>query len=241
MKKLTALILVVSSVWSGSGFGWGEAGHHLIARSAARLAEKHPALKEVKDVEARRALDQFLKVLRDRHYQQGHLANIPDVYWRNLEDGLAQAGNQLGSPTHYLNAEYLAPEGAKDPYLESKVPLDYEAARSYVSGLYPSISLFKTVGTAPWRAQQFATLMKSALEATPKAACETYENKEAPPTRAMLTFAGILAHYTGDSAQPLHSTKDFDAVATGQKGLHWYFENDLVNALSPPSRPKWKR
>ena len=35
----------------------------------------------------------------------------------------------------------------------------------------------------------------------------------------------------GRSVQPFHSTEDSNEVDTGQKGIHWYFEDQLVNAL----------
>lgn len=238
MRRIFALLLASGFLWSAPGFGWGEAGHHIVGRLSAKLVGKHPDFKDMKDGDARKALDQYLKVLKDRRYQQGYLGNIPDIYWRNLEEGLAATGNQLGSPTHFFDAEYLAPETSKDPFAETKLPLDYEAAKAYVSQLYPGTSLFKTVGTAPWRAQQFTNLTKAALEGTPKATCESLEAREDHPTRAMLTFAGLLTHFTADAAMPLHSTRDTDGIATGQKGLHWYFENELVDVLEPTLETK---
>ena len=32
---------------------------------------------------------------------------------------------------------------------------------------------------------------------------------------------------------PLHVTDNHDGQMTGQKGVHWYFENTLVNELDP--------
>lgn len=233
MELLRRSALILSFCLPLSSFGWGEAGHHMVARLAAKLAAKHPDLKGLKEVETHRALEQFLKVLNEKRYQQGHVANIPDVHWRNLDDGLTAVGNQLGSPTHYLNSEWLAPEGSKDPFAESKFALDYESTKVALGAMNANTSLFKTVGTSPWRAQQFANLMRASLEATPKAACETLDAREDHPTRSALAFGGLLAHFTGDAAMPLHASRDFDGVATGQKGIHWYFENELVDALEP--------
>jgi len=233
MSFLHRVLLLASFALPLSSFGWGEAGHHLIARLAAKLAAKHPDLKSVKEVETHRALEQFLRTLSDKRIQQGHVANVPDFHWRYLEDGLTNIGNQLGSPTHYLNSELLAPDGSKDPFQDSKFALDYETTKVALQQLHPNVSLFKNVGTGPWRAQQFYNLTRAALEGYPKAACDTLEGREDHPTKVALTFAALLAHFTGDAAMPLHASKDFDAVTTGQKGLHWYFENDLVDALEP--------
>ncbi len=233
MSLVHRVLLLVSFCLPLSSFGWGEAGHHIIARLAAKLAAKHPELKSVKEVETHRALEQYLRVLDDKRYQQGHVANVPDFHWRYLDDGLTAVGNQLGASAHYLNAEHLAPDGSKDPFAESKFALDYEATKVSLQQLHPNVSLFKNVGTAPWRAQQFFNLTRGSLESFPKGSCETLEPREDHPTRTALTFAGLLAHFTGDAAMPLHASKDHDAVTTGQKGLHWFFENDLVNALEP--------
>jgi len=44
---------------------------------------------------------------------------------------------------------------------------------------------------------------------------------------------GVLAHYSGDAAMPFHATADTNGNARGQGGIHFYFENDCVNALEP--------
>jgi hypothetical protein len=238
MTRVFSFLFASFLFWPIAGFGWGEAGHHLVSRLAAKLAAKHPELKDVKEGDARKALDQFLKLLKDRRYQQGMVSVVPDVHWRNLDDGLAALGNQLGAPTHFLDGEFLVAEGVKDPFEATKIPLEYDAARAAFAQVHPTVSFFKTIGTAPWRAQQFASLTRAAFEAAPKAACETLETRDDHPTRTALTFAGLLSHFTADAAMPLHGTRDSDSVSTGQKGLHWYFENDLVDALEPSLEAK---
>lgn len=48
---------------------------------------------------------------------------------------------------------------------------------------------------------------------------------------AATVLSGVLAHYVADQAQPLHSTANYDGWASGNGGLHRYFEVDVVNAL----------
>ena len=44
---------------------------------------------------------------------------------------------------------------------------------------------------------------------------------------------GVMAHYSGDASMPLHATADWDGVALGEGGIHFYFESDCVNTLEP--------
>jgi hypothetical protein len=46
---------------------------------------------------------------------------------------------------------------------------------------------------------------------------------------AVLTNAAWLGHYVADAHMPFHAVKDYDGVAAGQKGIHWYVEGDLIN------------
>jgi hypothetical protein len=44
---------------------------------------------------------------------------------------------------------------------------------------------------------------------------------------------GVMAHYSGDASMPYHATSDWNGYSTGEGGVHFYFENDCVNALEP--------
>lgn len=63
---------------------------------------------------------------------------------------------------------------------------------------------------------------------------------------------GVMSHYSGDVAVPYHATADTNGFASGQGGVHFYFEADCVNALEPglaedvlslarKSRARWVR
>ena len=45
----------------------------------------------------------------------------------------------------------------------------------------------------------------------------------------ILHYASDLAHYIGDLHQPLHTVENYDGQLTGQRGIHFRFEGDLVN------------
>jgi hypothetical protein len=46
-------------------------------------------------------------------------------------------------------------------------------------------------------------------------------------------LAGPMAHYVGDLSMPLHVSENYDGQLTGQKGIHHYFEEDMVDQLYP--------
>ncbi len=222
MKKLIYSLLITSNL----ALGWGEVGHHLIARSAVEILKSHPDLNKIEPIPAEN-LTSFLNVLKSKQYQQGHVANIPDTYWRNLEGELAEVGTLLGAPTHYLDSELLLGQTPSKDLLAAKIPLNYQDAKNSIS---KNPHFFKTVGTLPWRAQQLAQLYSHALNTQVSLVCKDTPVAE-ENTRVITAFAGLMAHFTGDVTMPYHSSIDHDARAIGQKGIHWYFENDLVTEL----------
>lgn len=56
-----------------------------------------------------------------------------------------------------------------------------------------------------------------------------------------------MGHYVADLAQPLHVTENHDGQMTEQKGLHHYFEEEIIDQLYPElhspvfaeARKKW--
>jgi hypothetical protein len=57
---------------------------------------------------------------------------------------------------------------------------------------------------------------------------------------AMLRYSGYMAHYVGDSTQPLHTTKYYDGYA-GDRGVHRRFEgatDRYVREIEPLARPQ---
>lgn len=104
-------------------WGWGESGHRRVANWAAQLAPAHPLLQSLKEVNPA-AQRSFLKVLDASRYELGHIANIPDTFWRNLDKGLKKEANVFGAPTHYFDA---------DKALKLPPPKDYVLADFFKS------------------------------------------------------------------------------------------------------------
>lgn len=203
-------------------------GHHLIARSAVEILKSHPSWTTAHlSALEQESFQSFFRVFKSKQYQQGHLSNIPDTYWRNLEHGMEEVGTLLGSSSHYLDSEKLLNLMNAKSFSQSKLPLTYAQAKNRFSSVK---NFFKNIGSLPWRAQQFTDLYGSALTNHFSKVCNDDKNAELS-TRVILTYAGLLSHYTGDVSMPYHSSVDHDAIAVGQKGIHSYFEQDLVAEL----------
>ena len=223
---LQILLCLFALFTYGTAYGWGELGHHLIGRTAAKLVADTAALQGDGSDSAK----QLISIYDFRWYQQGHLANIPDIYWRDLENGLKPVGERLGNATHYINLEKFLPVSPSGEVDFSNFSLNYAEAKKRALQTHPGLEFFK-VGTLPWRAEQLASLYARALARYPKGSCESLQEIPLHPTREVLTYSGILGHFVGDASQPYHSTIDHDGEKTGQGGVHKYFETDLVDSL----------
>jgi hypothetical protein len=224
MKK----ILVLTVLWAQLGWGWGEVGHHLIGRTAVEILKFHPALDPTElNAKSMDSVQNFLKIFQLKKYQQGHLANIPDTYWRNLESNQKEVGNLLGSPTHFFDSEILLTAANTQEISKAAIPLSYADAKSKFAAVS---QFFNHVGSVPWRAQQFTDLYSRSLSQLVAQRCQESKRGE-ELTREATTYAGLLSHFTGDVTMPYHASIDYDAIAVGQKGIHSYFEQDLVDEL----------
>lgn len=58
-----------------------------------------------------------------------------------------------------------------------------------------------------------------------------FQRKDVP---AVLKLSAWLGHYTGDAHVPLHTTANHNGQLTGQKGLHSYFETELLKKHVDP-------
>ena len=116
------------------------------------------------------------------------------------------AGGKVEGPTHYRNLD--APAGAAAP-----------------------------VGTVDRRVAQFLGLARGQLKdvRAPKGGYLRGASAEGDARRVYLGLynLGVMAHYSGDAAMPYHATSDSNGYAQGEGGIHFYFENDCVNALEP--------
>lgn len=232
MKTTLLIIATLLTLNNQTAFGWGETGHHMIGRTAARILESNPRIIErlkFGTPASIAAIKEFLSTYSKKEIQQGHVSSIPDTHYRNLDAGLSEDGQLLGDSTHFLDPENLLSITNPEDFFKVKLPLNYEEARQFSLKAKPGFDFFHSFGTAPWRSQQFYSLYANSLAKYPKT-CTGIPEDEAP-TRTALTYAGLLSHFVGDSSMPYHATNDYDGIKTNQKGIHSYFESELVDNL----------
>ncbi len=195
----------VPTLWA-----WGERGHDLVTRVAARLL-----------VARYHAPQTFAYPFERRELMLGHLANVPDIIWRDASMGLDV--NKANESTHYINIDLFS----ATPTIAS-VPVDITEARAVAKSMGKTI---ESIGTAPWRIGQFYRLMVESFK-------NVAQQQKADATRfpidaanEALLYAGLMSHFVADLANPEHVTSDYDGYGKGQGGLHEYFESLAVEAL----------
>jgi hypothetical protein len=75
-------------------------------------------------------------------------------------------------------------------------------------------------GLVPWRAQEVYVQLRDAFK---QLSTQGYARDN------IKLFSAVLAHYTGDSFQPLHAAVNYDGRDTGQVGIHSRFETELFD------------
>lgn len=130
----------------------------------------------------------------------GTLSTIPDTQWKKP----ATAGEE--KPMHFFQWDNYGASSIKDRIPDIKFT---EAQQSV------GFDFIVENGSAAWRVHSLYLELVAAL-------------KEQKWTEA-LQLAGVLGHYVGDMAQPMHATADYDGQSIRQPGVHKYFESTLLD------------
>ena len=146
------------------------------------------------------------------------LANVPDR-WRSVDPWLRQSG---GSWTdHFFDVEQIADAGLDIRRVSS---LRYDFVVSFAAGRAANIAKFHEIdpaknsdhtqewpGFSPWAMAEYYHKLRAAISSW-KAFVEVGgTDGEIFNARAdIVNMMGILAHYVGDSAQPLHTTVHYN-------------------------------
>ncbi|MES3038923.1 MAG: hypothetical protein V4736_13525 [Bdellovibrionota bacterium] len=149
-----------------------------------------------------------------RPHVMGHLCNIPDTQWRDL----APEQTALGGPTHYVDADMFGTDFLSLPTDYQELVTKFQGKPSAHKNM-PVKSIATEFGSNWWRADQFHRRAIEALKAN-----DQY---------GFMVNLGLMGHFVGDNAQPLHLTVNYDGYLTGHGGLHAFYEEDVVGALGP--------
>lgn len=194
---------------------WGPLGHRMTAETAALLLkDKMP--------------EGWGPLIARHRFEIGYYSMVPDAVFKHKDP---QKGKVEG-PTHFFDTDYL-PESLA---WAEELPEAYPDFKKYLSSKIAPQKL-STMGSAPWRTQQFLQLAQSELKEV-KSLEGFYQTGAQSKGQALhifkgLYFLGVMSHYSGDGAVPHHATSDWNGYSLGQGGVHFYFESDCVNELEP--------
>ena len=199
----TKLVVIFFSLIPHHAFGWGAIGHRMVSETAAiLLANQHPEVKST-----------FTKA----RFALGVNSTLPDSRFREFDD----SSKKEEPPTHFMDLDLVEELWGTNAVHE--IPLVYESFKTDLTSKAKKAkwedSKITSLGTSPWRIDQFLKRGKEALQ-------------EAPNDSAFYEL-GVMAHYSGDAAMPLHASSNYDGQKTHQKGIHAYFETSCVEALEP--------
>ena len=131
------------------------------------------------------------------------MATVPDYQWKS------HGNKDNEGPLHFFQWDlYSSRSGAQDS--------------SQYGGLGEMIGrlggdFVRKNGMSIWRVEQLYNRLVKALK--------TKSWTEA------VQMAGVLGHYVGDLSQPMHATSDYDGQSIGRRGIHRYFETELVDPI----------
>lgn len=209
ISSFTALICITST--SLSAFAWGRRGHSSIAVTAAYLlAQKNPDL----------------HWLKAHSFDLGYYANIPDIGWKNPET------YDVEHLQHFVDLEIF--DRAFKASDEAKADAEFVPDRVKFEQLHPDIN--QKAGRVFWRIQEMDDRLHNLTEELKKGELKSEDRRKLQGE--WLVTAGILGHYVGDLAMPLHCSENHDGQLTNQKGIHSFFEDVMVDELYPELESK---
>jgi len=145
--------------------------------------------------------------LRPHEFDLGYYANVPDLIWR-------KTAAKAEPPQHYMDWTKDYAEVFGTP---KSLPLEFKDFKAKLGDKFKL-----NWGVVPYR-------IHGLIKRCNSLASNLDKDKQGP----LLVCLGVLGHYTGDLSMPLHVAENHDGQLTGQKGVHVYFESDLVDQLDP--------
>ena len=181
---------------------WGRHGHSLIGETAVYLATGEKGGEGFKS----------------HAFDVGYYCNVPDFIWKR------PATYETERSEHYMDVDVLDRLAERRPEIRSAVNLP----RAEFDKQFPE---FPTkAGRAWWRIRELTERLQGFTKELQAAAKAELTERHALQSKWLIT-AGVIGHYVGDLSMPLHVTENHDGQATGQKGVHAFFEETCVDDL----------
>lgn len=198
------LVLLIATFCVSTSWAWGKRGHEMVGSLAAQLLAKE---------------HKQGRFLAQHSFDMGYYNNAPDLVWKADPNIYKKESTQ-----HYLDLEIFDRAFATKKEPNAWMPVRAEFLKKFSD-------IEEKAGRAPWRIQELSLRLQ---KVTSDLKSKKLKKKESHPLQEeWLMTAGILGHYVADLAQPMHVTENHDGQLTQQKGLHHWFEENIVDDLSP--------
>lgn len=157
--------------------------------------------------------------MKDRAFDLGYYNNVPDVVWKAPET------YQVEKNQHYINFEIFNREMGKNK--------EWLADREEFFKKYPTVPA--EAGRNLWRVREFSEKLHDLnSQMQEKSKEKDHDKKDYQELQLKwLSLAGTMGHYVADMAQPLHCSENHDGQFSGQRGIHAYFEEVVVDEIYP--------
>jgi hypothetical protein len=188
-----------------SAGAWGRRGHQIVGETAALLASSEPNA----------------RFLKNQSFNLGYYANCPDFIWKH------PATYAYEKPQHFMDMEIFRRAFSNHP--EIKNP--FELSRKEFEEKFPEVP--PEAGRSFWRIREFYANLEGVSAKLRALKDDAPLEQRQKLQEKWLLDAGLMAHYVGDLSMPLHVSENYDGHLSGQKGIHSYFEDLMVDELYP--------
>jgi hypothetical protein len=208
MKSLILLTAALIAAPSLS-HAWSKRGHTIVCQVAGYLNGTS---------------DPKAAFLKAHAYDIGYYCNAPDFFWKK------PATKDKEQHNHFMDMEIF--ERGIDAKDLSKA---FDMDRATFNTTYGA-RVENSAGRSWWRIRELDGQLATVAE---KLKAQSLDTPARHGLQAeWLLIAGAIGHYIGDLAQPLHVTENYDGQMTDQKGIHQFFEDEMVDALFlKPGKP----
>jgi len=156
--------------------------------------------------------------LKHHSFDMSYYNNVPDVVWKSTPEMYRQERAQ-----HFVDLEIFnkQPDINKQPWASDRVVFQKKFT-----------DIPEAAGWAFWRIEELNKKLEKATTELKKSKNSKSEVHRKWQEEWILT-AGIMGHYVADLSQPLHCTENYDGEKTDQKGIHFFFEEVMVDEMAP--------
>lgn len=200
-------LLLTMALSTTSAHAWGKRGHQIVCETAAQALYSEPEA----------------HFMRGRAFDFGYYCNVPDFIWKRDKTYVFE------KPEHYMDLEHFDKAFKAKP----EVQKPFELSRKDFETQFPEVPVDS--GRLFWRMRELndkITPLTEQLRALPD---DKRSEKQALQEK-WLVLMGVMGHYIGDLSMPLHTTENHDGQFTNQKGVHFLYEDESVEALYPKVR-----